>query len=101
MSRRKNTLAVVALICALVGIFTCIPAPVGAVMGHVARRRARTQGAEHGGLALAAIVVGWVGFAFDTVLVIAYVALLVYSIKHPEQFPADSGDHHDWDDVLR
>lgn len=54
-----NGLAIAALVCALVGIGTWVTAPIGAILGHVARRRIRETG-EHGdGMARAGIIVGW------------------------------------------
>ncbi len=55
-----NGLAVASLICSLVGLLTIISAPVGAVLGHVARRQIKQTGEQGDGLALAGIIVGWV-----------------------------------------
>jgi hypothetical protein len=57
---RTNALAVASLICSVAGVATCVSAPVGAVLGHVARRQIRERGEAGDGLALAGIVVGWV-----------------------------------------
>jgi len=57
---RTNPLAVVALVCSLVGLATGIAAPVGAVLGHVALRQIRQTGEEGSSLAKAAIWVGWI-----------------------------------------
>ena len=54
-----NGMAVAALVCALGGLVTCVSAPVGAVLGHVARRQIRERGGQGDGLALAGIIVGW------------------------------------------
>jgi hypothetical protein len=52
--QRTNVLAIVALVLAVVGL-----APVGAVLGHVARRQIKRTGETGDGVALAAIIVGW------------------------------------------
>lgn len=56
---RTNAMAVAALICALGGLITIISAPVGAILGHVARRQIRETGEEGDGMALAGIIIGW------------------------------------------
>ncbi len=73
-----NGMAVAALVCALAGLVTCVSAPVGAILGHVARRQIRERGGQGDGMAVAGIVVGWVltglflGYlAFVLVIVIA------------------------------
>jgi tetratricopeptide (TPR) repeat protein len=58
-----NALAVVSLVFAIVGAGLCLFAPVGAVLGHVARGQALERVQRGGGLALAGIVVGWVATA--------------------------------------
>lgn len=55
-----NTMAIVSLVCALGGLLTWISAPVGAVLGHIARRQIRERGEQGEGLALTGIIVGWV-----------------------------------------
>src|SRR5262245_39044121 len=51
--RKTNGLAIAALVCAVAGL-----APVGAILGHVARRDIRLTGEDGDGLALAGIIVG-------------------------------------------
>jgi hypothetical protein len=53
-------MAVVALILSLVGFIVGVSAPVGAILGHVARKQIRQTGESGDGMALAAIIVGWV-----------------------------------------
>ena len=67
--RRTNTLAIVSLICSIAGIFTGISAPVGAVLGHVARRQIRETGEEGDGMALAGIIIGWIITAIAAIAV--------------------------------
>jgi hypothetical protein len=58
--RRQNTMAIIALVLSLVGFIIGISAPVGAILGHVARKQIRETGESGEGMALAAIIVGWV-----------------------------------------
>jgi Domain of unknown function (DUF4190) len=60
VSRPTNGMAIAALVCSLAGIITGISAPVGAILGHIARRQIRASGEQGDGMALAGIIVGWV-----------------------------------------
>lgn len=64
--RRNNVLAVPALIVACLGIVTYVCAPIGAIMGHVARGQIRRRGQTGGGFALGAVIVGWTVTALYT-----------------------------------
>lgn len=69
-----NQLATVAFILSLVGLGTGLTAPAGAICGHVALGQIRRDPAQRGrGMALAAIIVGWV----ITALLLAYIGLTV------------------------
>jgi len=52
-------MAIASLVLSLLGFLTVISAPVGAVMGHIARRQIRQTGEEGEGMALAGIIIGW------------------------------------------
>ncbi|WP_246157958.1 DUF4190 domain-containing protein [Catellatospora sichuanensis] len=56
---RNNVLAVPALLLACLGVVTYVCAPVGAILGHVARRQIRERGQTGNGFALAAVIIGW------------------------------------------
>jgi hypothetical protein len=94
-TRRTNTLAVVALCLALLGLVLCLPAPIGAVLGHVARRQALDRDEYGAGMARAAIIVGWIGFALLMVVVTAYVVYAFYAVGHPDRFHHGGGGFDD------
>jgi hypothetical protein len=52
---------------------------VGAILGHVARRRIRVSGANGDGMALAGVIVGWVAAAIGVLAIVAIVLLIVLS----------------------
>jgi hypothetical protein len=52
---------------------------VGAILGHVSRRRIRNTGAGGSGLALAGIIVGWSIVAITALLAAAVITLIVVS----------------------
>jgi hypothetical protein len=61
VARPTNGLAIAALVCSLAGFLIAISFPVGAIMGHIARRQIQQTGEQGDGMALAAIIVGWIG----------------------------------------
>jgi hypothetical protein len=73
---RTNGLAIASLVCSLAGLFTCISAPVGIVLGHVARRQILRSGEDGAGLATAGLVVGYV----VTVLGVLVLAFYLFGI---------------------
>jgi hypothetical protein len=59
-TRSTNGLAVASLVCSLAGLLTCIGAPVGVVLGHIAKSQIKVSGEEGNGLATAGLVIGYV-----------------------------------------
>ena len=74
---RTNSLAITSLICGIAqfmfGPLATIPA---VVCGHVARNQLRRTGAQGAGMALAGLILGWIGVGFTVLLVIAAVLLV-------------------------
>lgn len=59
-----NGLAIASLVVSLVAPLTMgMTGPVGAILGHVARRQIQERGEAGDGFALAGIIIGWVAFA--------------------------------------
>ncbi|WP_433389643.1 DUF4190 domain-containing protein [Micromonospora sp. KLBMP9576] len=78
---RTNGLAIAALVLALVGITSCITAPVGAILGHVAQKQIRETGEGGDGMAKAAIIVGWIVTGLFVLGIILYAALIAFVIS--------------------
>jgi hypothetical protein len=76
-----NGLAIAALVCSIAGVATCITAPVGAILGHVARRQIRERGESGDGMALAGIIVGWIITALMLLLIAFYIVVIVLAIN--------------------
>ena len=55
LSQPTNGLAIASMIVSILGF-----GPVGAIMGHIARRQIQERGEQGDGFALAGIIVGWV-----------------------------------------
>jgi hypothetical protein len=60
VNRPTNSMAIAALVCSLAGLAVFISAPVGAILGHIARKQIRETGEQGDGMALAGIIVGWI-----------------------------------------
>ncbi|MEU9739783.1 DUF4190 domain-containing protein [Micromonospora chersina] len=80
-SSKTNSLAIVALVLSLIGFTSCITAPIGAIMGHVARKQIRETGEQGEGMAKAAIIVGWILTALLVLLIIFYVVMIVIAVN--------------------
>lgn len=59
-TRGTNGLAIASMVCSLAGLVTCISAPIGIVLGHVAKKQIAQTGEEGDGLATAGLVVGYI-----------------------------------------
>lgn len=76
-----NSMAIAALVCALAGFAVGLSAPVGAILGHIARRQIRERGEQGDGMALAGIIIGWTLTGILTVCCGAYVVGIVVAIS--------------------
>lgn len=79
-----NPLAITSMICGIAQFFgfwllCTIPA---IVCGHIARRQIRRTGEQGEGMAMAGLVLGWIGAALSVVAVVALV-LLIVAVAHP------------------
>jgi hypothetical protein len=52
---------------------------VGAILGHVARRRIRVSGAGGDGMALAGIIIGWIAAAVGVLALVGIILLVTLS----------------------
>lgn len=81
-----NGLAIAALVCSIVGVASCITAPVGAILGHVARRQIRERGEGGDGMALAGIIIGWVLTALMLLVIALYVVVFIVAVTDSGAF---------------
>jgi hypothetical protein len=59
-ARGTNGLAIASLVCSLVGLLTCLGAPIGIVLGHIAKGQIKTSGEDGDGLATAGLITGYI-----------------------------------------
>lgn len=93
-----NGLAIASLVCSLAGLLTCISAPVGAVLGHVARKQIRERGEGGDGLAFAGIIVGWIVTALGIIGCGLWVVFVVWAAN---QDPSDFDTGNYFGELLR
>jgi Domain of unknown function (DUF4190)/Domain of unknown function (DUF1707) len=78
MVAKTNSLAITSLICGIAqlmfGPLSTIPA---VVCGHMARHQIRRTGEQGAGMALAGLILGWIGVGFTALLVIVAVLAVV------------------------
>jgi hypothetical protein len=73
---KTNGLAIAALVVSLVSLVSCpLIGLAGAIMGHIARRQVAERRDEGAGMALAGIIVGWIGLAIGILIVVFYIVL--------------------------
>jgi hypothetical protein len=83
-----NGLAIAALVCGVGGFVIGLSFIPAIVCGHLARRQIRQTGEQGGGLALAGLILGYVG----TALFIAVIAVfIVIAHKIGQELPASPG----------
>jgi hypothetical protein len=82
MPPRTNGFAVASLICGIAQVFfwtlTSIPA---VIFGHMARRQIRQTGEQGDGMAVAGLVLGWIGIGLTLLAVLGFV-LLFAAVSH-------------------
>ena len=77
---RTNGLAIASLVCSLAGLVTCISAPVGVVLGHVAKRQIRQTGEQGEALATAGLWVGYILTVLGIVFFFGWLAIVIFAI---------------------
>jgi hypothetical protein len=74
-------MAIASLVCSLAGLAVCISAPVGAILGHVARRQIRERGEQGDGMALAGIIIGWILTGLLVLVCVGYAGLIGFAFS--------------------
>jgi hypothetical protein len=79
VARRTNGLAIASLVVSIAAFFVClgVGSAVGAILGHVARKQISQRGEDGAGMALAGIIIGWIGTAIGVLFVGLWVLIVV------------------------
>jgi hypothetical protein len=79
---KTNTLAIISLVASLVGIATGIGFIAGIICGHISLSQIKKTGEEGRGMAIAGLVIGYIGvvlFVLGMVLLFAFLGVLAAS----------------------
>ncbi|RAO41583.1 Peptidylprolyl isomerase [Micromonospora saelicesensis] len=87
---KTNGMAIAAFVLALIGFTSCITAPIGAILGHVAQKQIRLSGEGGAGMAKAAIIVGWILTGFLVLVIAIYAAAIIYAIATSDNSSSSS-----------
>ncbi len=68
------------------GPLSLFVSPVGAILGHVAKRRVKETGEAGDSMALTGIILGWIGLGVSIILLAAYIALFWWMSTLPDEF---------------
>jgi hypothetical protein len=87
---KTNTMAIVSLILSIAGlvIVPFIGSLVGAILGHVSLGQLKTSGEQGRGLAVAGVIIGWVGLALAIIGTIAIVAWFGWIASYSTSYSA-------------
>jgi hypothetical protein len=83
---QQNTMALTAMILALVGLVFPITAPVGAILGHIGLKQIRQTGESGEGMAKTGIIAGWIITGFWALCCAGYVVFFIVLASNPENF---------------
>jgi hypothetical protein len=78
--QNTNALAIASLVCSIAGVLTCISAPVGIVLGHIAKKQIRQTHEAGEGLATAGLWVGYILTIIALVVGIFYAVVIIWAI---------------------
>jgi hypothetical protein len=78
--QNTSAMAIASLVCSIAGVVTCISAPVGVVLGHLAKRQIRETGEGGEGLATAGLWVGYILTVIGVVTALFYAAIFIWAI---------------------
>jgi uncharacterized protein DUF4190 len=84
VSQRTNTLAIVSLVCGIAQFATGITFIPAIICGHLARTQIRRTGEQGDGMALAGLILGYVG-AVLTIVVLIIIAAVWVHVAHSVQ----------------
>lgn len=86
--QRTNGLAIGSLITGILGFFILLTSPVAVILGHMSLSKIKKTGENGRGLAIAGLVLGYIG----TVFLALTIAAVVWLAKNPEKLDEYFGD---------
>lgn len=88
---RVDPFSIASLVCSLGAVWIpVIGSILGIVFGHVARRRIRRTNERGAGMALAGLIIGYVGLALTVLAIAGVVTVIAVLVGRGDEFAADS-----------
>ncbi|WP_117214493.1 DUF4190 domain-containing protein [Allorhizocola rhizosphaerae] len=92
-----NGLATAAMVVSIIGVaglcawgpLSIVVSPVGAILGHMAKRKIRATGESGDGMALTGIILGWVGLGLSILVLAGSIALFWWINTLPPDYFED------------
>ncbi|WP_448810932.1 DUF4190 domain-containing protein [Agromyces bauzanensis] len=72
---KTNTLAIISLVASLLGLATGIGFIVGIICGHISLSQIKKTGEQGRGMAIAGLIIGYVGIVLSIILTIVFFAV--------------------------
>jgi len=85
---KTNVLAVIALVCGVAQFVGLFPAGIAAiVVGHIARKQIRQTSEQGDGMALAGLILGYIGLALAVIGIIVIIVLVAHTTQNHVNLP--------------
>lgn len=92
-----NGMAIAAMVVSIVGMagmcawgpLSIVVSPVGAILGHAAKRRVKATGESGDTMAVVGIVLGWIGLGLSILMLAGYIALFWWLSTLPPDYFED------------
>jgi hypothetical protein len=72
---KTNTLAIISLVASLIGLFSGIGFIAGIICGHISLSQIKKTGEQGRGMAIAGLIIGYVGIVLSIILTIVFISL--------------------------
>jgi hypothetical protein len=97
-ARPTNGMAIASMVVSIASLLVCagLPGIVGALLGHSARRQIRERGEEGDGMALAGVIVGWIGFGLGIAVVIVYAIIFSAMFATMQEQQSSYSSDYSW-----
>lgn len=78
---KTNGLAIASLVCSLLGLATCAATSIlGVIFGHLAKSQIKQSGEDGDSMALAGLIIGYIGLAIFALIAIFYFGLIAFIV---------------------
>ncbi len=74
-AQKTNVLSIISMIASILGFIWVLPfigSLAGAIMGHISLNQLKTSGEKGRGMALAGVIVGWIGFGIIVLIAVFF-----------------------------